>query len=341
MHCFNRNYLREMKRLVFLVALPMAFFSCEKEGIEQPKLPEEPKSPVELIRVEDCEKCIVLAEQLKNRVAIVDLNSKNIIWEWKAVESNVLTPHLSWFNLPDEAKPVYGGKYILLTASGGGVALVRVKDKKTLFYANAGGNPHSAELLPDGNIVTSSSTGNKLTLFKVDTLAYPDQGYRKTLFIEDGHNVVWDRQRQKLWATSNSTLKAYSYNNNCSQPSLTEVTSIAVPGPGTHPHDLFPVYGEDALWMSTTTNVYKFNVPAESFSLHTTALQSAIKSISSGPQGWPILLMQPKVQYWSDEVKDEFGRRVFQQNDLKIYKARWLVKNNFSYPENHEFRQCD
>ncbi|MNL38275.1 hypothetical protein D3C87_1604740 [compost metagenome] len=63
--------------------------------------------------------------------------------------------------------------------------------------------------------------------------------------------------------------------------------------------------------------------------------------MSSGPQGFPVLLLKPKVEYWSDEVKDADGNRIFQENDLKIYKARWFVNNAFSYPENHSIKQCN
>jgi hypothetical protein len=316
------------------------FLCCGKKNDQQPiKEPVKPEVPTEVIKVEDCEKCIVLAEQLKDRVAIVDQKSGKIIWEWKPAESNVAAAHLAWFGLIDEVKPVYNSKYILMTATRGAIALIRIKDKKTVWYANAAGQPHSAELLPDGNIISASSTGNLLTLFHVDTLVAANQGYRKTIVIQDGHNVVWDKQRQRLWATSNSSLKAFSYNNNCTQPDLTEIESISTPGVGSH--DLFPVYGEDALWLSNSTNVYKFNINTKAFTLLSTSLQSNIKSVSSGPQGFPVLLLKPKVEYWSDEVKDADGNRIFQENDLKIYKARWFVNNAFSYPENHSIKQCN
>lgn len=337
------NLRKKMSITTFYSFLKIALLAtaCSKGNSNAPAVPEKPEPPVELIEVEDCQRCLVLAEQSKNRIAIVDVNTANIIWEWTAVESNVLTPHIAWFNLPDEAKPVYGGRYILMTASGGGVALIRIKDKKTLFYANVGGNPHSAEILPDGNIVTSSSTGNRLTLLHVDTLAYPNEGFKRVIAIDDGHNVVWDNTRKVLWATSNTVLKAFAYNNNCQSPDLSEVETINIPGPGTNAHDLFPVYGEDAMFVSTTTNVYKFNLVTQTFSMLDTELQYAIKSISSGPDGFPVILIQPKREWYTDEVKDTDGRSIFQQNDLRIYKARWLVDNAFSYPQNHAMRQCE
>lgn len=177
----------------------------------------------------DCKQCLILCEQSQNRIVIVELPSKEIIWEWKAINSNVSAEHREWFNFPDEAKPVYDNKYILITASGGGIALIRVSDKKVVFYAYAGGNPHSAEILPDGNIVSSSSTGNFLTLFKVDTVNFPRDIFFKSYPIKDGHNVVWDKKRQVLWAGSGMHLRIYKYNFSCDHPDLKLSDSIRLP----------------------------------------------------------------------------------------------------------------
>ena len=137
---------------------------------------------------ENCKQCIVLCEQSVHRVAILDLEKKKIVWEWLPGQSaSIKKEHVSWFTNPSDAKPVYGGQAILMNASGGGVALIRLADKKVLFYAFAGGNTHSAELLPDGNIVAASSTGNFMTVFRTDTIQYPDNVYSKQLPLPFGH----------------------------------------------------------------------------------------------------------------------------------------------------------
>ncbi|WP_316811906.1 DUF6528 family protein [Pedobacter heparinus] len=332
-----------MRKFLFVV-VAISFFAaqCKKKGYTA-ETGENTTPPVTVpgvdppVSVAACKKCIILAEQLQTRVAIADVASKTIIWEWSPSTANVKNDALKWFSNISDAKLVYNGKYVLVTASGGGVALVRITDKKTLFYAFAGGNVHSAELLPDGNIVSASSTGNYLTLFRVDTLNFPDQVYVKTIPIDFGHNVVWDHKNQLLWSAAMNQLKSFKYNFNCDYPDLTQVESINIPG--TEAHDLFPVYNENALWLTNTTNVYKFDMATKKLS-QAEVLQSDIKSVSSGPEGFPVILLRPKESWWSDEVIDGKGNTVFSQNGLKIYKARWVLQNNFSYPANDSFKQC-
>ena len=287
--------------------------------------------------VADCKQCIVLCEQSQNRILILDIPSREIIWEWKAKNSNVAPEHISWFDFPDEAKPVYKNNYILITASGGGVALVRIADKKTIFYAHAGGNPHSAEILPDGNIVCASSTGNYLTLFKVDTLDSPVNIFSKSYPIVDGHNVVWDKKRQVLWAGSGKQLQAFSYNFNCEQPDLELSDSVSLPG---NLHDLFPVYKEDALWLTTRTNVFKFSLDTKQFEPASVTVPANVKSVSSGPAGFPMIIIRPKEEWWTDTILSSQGEIMFIQEGLKIYKARWLLENVFGYPSDQRIKIC-
>lgn len=281
--------------------------------------------------VEDCKQCIVLSEQSQHRVAIADVATQQIIWEWQPARSNVKPEHVKWFNSPSDAKIVYDGKYVLTCASGGGVALVRIADRKTVFYAYAGGNTHSAELLPDGNIVAASSTGNYLTLFRVDTLHFPGHVYSKKIPVAFGHNVVWDRSRKLLWTAAMTELRTFRYLPGDTAPDLVADTALALPG--TEAHDLFPVYGRNALWLTNTTHVYEVDAGTGRLTSATTRYPANIKSISSGPAGYPVIIIKPKESWWTDEVIDTNGQRVFYQPGLKIYKARWVLPNTFSYPE--------
>jgi len=274
---------------------------------------------------------ILLAEQAEQRIVIVDITTGRITWEWKPSLSNVDSTHWKWFSNPSDVKPVYGGKYILMNASGGGVALIRVADKKTLFYAYAGGNPHSAEIFPDGNIVVVSSTGNYLTVYRVDTLGFRD-GYSSRVYIDFGHNVVWDRKRELLWSADRHQLKTFRYNFDRMHPGLMLIDSM--PLPGEESHDLFPTLDGDMLWLTNTTHVYKLDLATRRL-LQAEAPQKDVKSISSAP-GYPTILSIPQEQWWTDAVTDVKGNIVFRQKGWKIYKARWLVTNGFSYSPGDE-----
>jgi hypothetical protein len=109
--------------------------------------------------------------------------------------------------------------------------------------------------------------------------------------------------------------------------------------PGTEAHDLYPVYGENVLWLTNTTNVYTINADTKQLT-QAHVLQANIKSVSSGNAALPVIVIRPKTSWWTDEVLDAKGNTVFRQSGLKIYKARWFINNTFSYPEVHNITQC-
>lgn len=284
---------------------------------------------------------IVLADQSVNRVAIADIDSKQVVWEWLPAQSNVGTGDVKWFTNMSDAKPVYNNKYILANASAGGVALIRIADKKTVFYAYGGnGNVHSAELLPDGNIVIAASTGNYLMLFKTDTSAYPYSGYTKKLTVTDAHNVVWDKKRQVLWTASKNKLYAFTYNFNCAAPDLTLKDSTTLPASGSH--DLFPLYGKDSLWLSTSSKIWAIDLSSKAVTAQSALPR--VKSVSSGPnEKYPAILLQSidtDKQWYNDKVIDMKGSTVYQLNGLKAYKARWMLHCSFSYDMDSVVRLC-
>ncbi|HLR31763.1 MAG TPA: DUF6528 family protein, partial [Fodinibius sp.] len=272
--------MKDIKYLILFIFLLCA--GCKSKG-EVPVDPPAQHPPADTLTVEDCSRCMVLAEQSRPAIRIVDVDKGKELWQWNPYRmDDVSEPE--WFSHPDEVKPVYNNEYLLLTASGGGVALVRIADKKILFQAMVGGNPHSAELLPDGNIVTASSTGDYLRIFHVDTLQAPGEGYSTKIPIPFGHNVVWDKTRNLLWSAGEDKLYGYEYNFNCTAPDLSPVDSLQLRGSGAH--DLFPVYGKDKFWLTMDNGVYSYDLSEEKAALVDTPYQEQIKSVSSGPDGY-------------------------------------------------------
>ncbi|MBO9204139.1 MULTISPECIES: DUF6528 family protein [Niastella] len=284
---------------------------------------------------------IVFADQSVNRVVIADVDTKNVVWEWDPAQSNVAASDVKWFVNMSDAKPVYNNKYILANASAGGVALVRIADKKTVFYAYGGnGNVHSTELLPDGNLVIAASTGNYLMLLHTDTSVFPYNGYTKKITVPDAHNVVWDKKRQELWTASKNKLYGFTYNFNCAAPDLTLKDSLTLPASGCH--DLFAVYGKDSLWLSTSSKVWAINLQTKAVTEQ--CALARIKSVSSGPdENYPVILMQSidtDQQWYNDKVIDGKGNTVLQLTGLKAYKGRWMLVSSFSYDGSGEVKVC-
>ena len=283
--------------------------------------------------VKQPEEVVVFADQSTNRVLIVNINTKKQIFEWlPGPATNVAASDAGWFRNISDAKPVFNNQYILVSASAGGVALIRITDKKTVFYGKGGkGNVHSAELLPDGNIVFAASTGGYIGIFRVDTTNFNSPAVTcNSDSLADAHSVVWDKKRRVLWAAGNNILRAYEYNFDKDNPKLTLKKEIALPGTGAH--DLFPVYDKDALWLSTSKGVWVLDLQNGQFT--SAGSVARVKSISSGPSSFPVILIQSMDtgrQWYNDRIIDLAGKTIYQQSGLKAYKARWMLPNSFSY----------
>src|SRR5262249_18591323 len=112
------------------------------------------------------------------------------------------------FGSTDDCKPVDGGLKILITSSGGAVALVERSTGKPLFTA-AAPNAHSAEVIPSNRLVVASSTnpeGNRLVLYDLARSDAPLASDELT----GAHGAVLDEERGLLWALGTFELRAYS-----------------------------------------------------------------------------------------------------------------------------------
>lgn len=333
-----KSEIRFIKFICTLLFAAAAVSACDDD--ERDIIPLPPLTPPEATG----DKAIAIAEQSRHQVLIVDRTTGETLWDWRAADSGIPAAHQGWFELPDEVKPIYNGEYLLIVGTRGGVGIVRIRDKKMMFYAQPKGQPHSAEVLPDGNVVVASTTdgtadGDKLRLYKVDTVAQLATAPIAAIPLTFGHNAVWDRTNEVLWATAKDVLNTYKYVGAGGEKTLVLQDSYPLPAGETDAHDLFPVYGLNQLWLTTPKAVYKFNVATREFAKVNASTTTDIKSVSSGPADYETIMLRPTQSWWSDKLIDSGGRSIYQHDGFQIYKGRWMLDNTFSYPEKHEFVQ--
>lgn len=284
------------------------------------------------------ENAVVLAEQSRTAILVMDMNTKKVVWEWEPLTGGIPSAKRSLFKNPSECKPVLNNEYVLMTASGGAVALIRFADKKVMCYAECGINPHSAEILPDGNIVTAESKQGEINLFAVD-MEKGTMVKKSTKKIGNAHNLVWDAKRQCIYTTgtinnagkSVTALFRFKYNNDKENPALTNQARIYIFDNEKGGHDLFPVYGEtDKLWLTAEHGVYQFDMSASELTATTIYEVPDVKAVDRDANGKDYLL-KPTESWWAPCVVDGAGNEYFNLANSKIYKFRLVQDNQFSY----------
>jgi hypothetical protein len=279
---------------------------------------------------------VITAEQRDDCVILfksgADWNDPaSILWRWDPKEA--LPDFVGYFAAMTECKPNHDCSEIAIAASGGGVARVRFADKKVIFYGNAAGNTHSIATLPDGNVVTASSTGNYLALFAPPTLNETEGATEATPIyakyrLVGAHGVVWDAKREILWALGTNEIAGYEYVGTKEEPGLKEIYREELTGNARGGHDLYPAPGYDAL-MTTGIGVNVFDPNERKF--YEVVPMRRIKSVSLSPEGVP-LMQRAVVEWWSDTIfyGDDKDTSVGVFSGAKFYKARWFVPNEFS-----------
>lgn len=270
-------------------------------------------------------------------VGIYNLKSGKLDWKWTATDSPVLTAYADYFNNFDEVKPVNNCEDLMVCSTSGGVAMIHIADKSVKFFALPMGQPHSIELLPDGNIVVATSVandgnGNMLKVYKMPTSGDAVFVAEQTSAVDNysGHNVVWDSYNDVLWATADNIIKMYAYDMKAMKLKLYQTIEL----PSSNAHELFPVYGEEKMWITTGSSVFKFDIYSYECTKIAGRYTSNVKCVSSGPSGFPTLIIWPKKDYYTDTILDISGGVHYTKTDAKFYKARWMLDNTFSYPKN-------
>jgi len=251
--------------------------------------------------------------------------STNKVWSWKTSDRADLPAHRrDKFRSTDECKPVESGRKILITSSGGGVALVERATKKTLFYGFVG-NAHSAEMLPGDRIVVAGSRhtqGNCLAVFDVrqpEKIVYSEP-------LDSGHGAVWDDARQLLWALGYEQLKALRLKDwKGTQPKLQ--TAAVYELPAKSGHDLVAVPRTDELLLTTGRGVFLFDRERRTFRPHPELGDiTEVKSIAIHPASGQIVYTRAEgTNWWTARLRMMNPAGEIQLPGERLYKVRWNV----------------
>lgn len=215
------------------------------------------------------------------------------------------------------------GVIYVLAACRDRVQLVRFKDRKLLKDFPSYHCCHSAELLPNGAIVTANSEAGILRLHRsaddFDDIKMPY-----------AHGVTWDKQRKCLWA-----LGDFLYQINFAENKLTIKKKFELPLSPTG-HDLFPLRKEAKLLVSNNDALFLFDIATEKFEL-----LSELKGIKSASQYFDgtIWVTDPAkskgLESWQSNavlrVRPKEPEIRYRNEGSKFYKARWWQKVDFSY----------
>ncbi len=238
------------------------------------------------------------------------------LWRWSGVDAPDLPDEVRRdFHHLDECKPMENGAKILVCASNGGCALIERATKKILWRTRVR-NAHSLALLPDNRMVVASSlSGDHLEVFNVSG---PPQPVFKTP-LHSAHGVVWDEQRQCLWALGFDELRAYTLEQwNAEKPALKLKGTHTLPDQDGH--DLRPVPSTNELLITTEHSVLLFDRDQGTFKPHPLlGAEQNLKSVDIHPITGRIVVSE-----WSTAVRLLEPAGTIKFKDARPYKARWM-----------------
>jgi hypothetical protein len=247
----------------------------------------------------DSDQCcwVAVTDQASHRIVAYDPKEPDwtkedaVRWSWSANDVPAFESLRSAWGQPTDAKlrriDAWEGLWVIVTDSRGLAAIVPYPagdDRK--WGLKVGGNPHSAELLPNGNIAVAASTGGWVRVYA--SSQGPDAADYAEYKFPGAHGVHWDPEASLLWALGDDHLVALKVGGTDRSPELEEVRKIALPT--RHGHDLQPVYGDrDRLWVSTGIEVYQFVKSTGTFDMsysgNESIRRSSVKSVGNLPNG--------------------------------------------------------
>ena len=248
------------------------------------------------------------------------------VWSWRARDRSELPDAMRRkFQTIAECKPADDGRRLLIASSSNGAAVIDRATGRVEFYATAM-NGHSIELLPGDRVVIAAShvangTGDRLSvydlrqsdveLFHVDT-PWP-------------HAVIWDAERQLLWADSQKDVVGYRLTDwGTATPRLTP--EVVAPLPDINGHDMMPVPDSPLLILSTAAHTWFFDRTSHRFTKHPLLGDvGKVKSVHIDPASKRLLWIQGEgTTWWSDMLHLRDPEATITLPGEKVYKVRWM-----------------
>ncbi|MEV6284549.1 DUF6528 family protein [Kribbella sp. NPDC051770] len=246
-------------------------------------------------------------------------------WSWSPTARNGFADLTAAWGLPSDAKlrrTRSGREVALVTDSRGLAAVASYPSGRRVWGTNVGGpaNPHSIELLPNGNVAVAASTGGFVRVYTAS------QGAASATYAEyglpDAHGVTWDPDHQVLWVLGGTRLAALKVTGPPAAPKLTETELVTLPTDGGH--DLAPALdNHDLLWVTTGSKVYR--VSKSRAAIVATEDRAGIKSVTTnraGRQVWTTPKPDCLTGWCTDTVNLEHPAATRTLPEAQIYKAR-------------------
>ncbi|MDX6282226.1 MAG: hypothetical protein QOH03_3297 [Kribbellaceae bacterium] len=246
-------------------------------------------------------------------------------WSWAPTSANGFSGLTGAWGLPSDVKLRMdrAGAYVAVVSDSHGLAgVITYPGGQRVWAVNVGGanNPHSVELLPDGNVAVAASTGGFIRVYTAS------QGSSSSKYasyaLTDAHGVTWDPTQQVLWVLGGNRLVALKVKGTAAAPVLEESKVVTLPTGGGH--DLTPVLeNHDLLWVSTGSKVYQVSKSAAA--IVATENIAGIKSVNSMPNAQQVRTTPTAGCYTSwctDTVRFAVPAATRTLDGAQIYKAR-------------------
>lgn len=231
---------------------------------------------------------VALTNQNGGYLEVYDLSTgviddTTMLWSYKTKYNNVCGTKLR------QTEP-YGQVAMAVCSSSTYACMASYPEGKTVWSTeSAASGPHSIEWIPCGVIAVASSTGGEIRFYRpTDSFS---ENFDATVPFEDAHGVLWDEVNQLLWAIGGKQISAYRVSITADGTvQVSEESGRRTELPTGGAHDLAPVYGDkDALWITTSSKVYRFQKSTKTFSTdydgNGSLNRKTVKGVGNFPDG--------------------------------------------------------